>query len=97
MQGRRNPAPQGSAPKVDAPVAKEEPALVAETTEPAAVEPAPKVDAPVAKATHPQGWVKCLALQTCGVRGMPAYAGETFWLEPEGAQRLKAKGHLRIL
>jgi hypothetical protein len=31
------------------------------------------------------------------VRGMPAYAGETFWLEPEGAKRLKGKGHLEIL
>ena len=97
MQGRRNPAPQGSAPKVEAPAAKEEPALVAEATQSAAVESAPKVEAPAAKAPHPQGWVKCRALQTCGVRGMPAYAGETFWLEPEGALRLKGKGHLEIL
>jgi hypothetical protein len=97
MSRQRRPLPQGEAPEVDAPAAAEE----TSETPPVQAAPAPEVDAPAAAEPQPPtgatGFVRCRAIKTCLVRGMPAFEGEVFYLEPEAAERLAGKGSLEIL
>lgn len=45
----------------------------------------------------PEGKAHCRAITTCGVRGMPAFAGEEFWYEWHEAEYLESVGALEIL
>jgi hypothetical protein len=45
----------------------------------------------------PEGMVRCRAITTCLVRGMPEFAGAEFWLAPDQADRLEDKGALEKL
>jgi hypothetical protein len=100
MKQRRHPAPQAQAStEAEAPAAAEEVTEEVESTEPVVV-PVIEAEAPAAAEASPiapVGMVRCRAIQTCGCRGMPKFAGEEFWLERDGAERIAAKGHLEIL